>query len=313
MIKTLVLYESKYKTTWEASNIISLIMGPSRCYPISKFSDDLRNFDFIVIGTPIYNGKIHPKMEVFLEKEHKWLSENKIAIFCTCFKGSEGLRVLREVEDRLGENVLELGVFGGRLEMDRLTDRDYHAFVEYLSKEGLPPQGMDLFNREEIVDWALRLKNIKDGLFGRLPLSQLRKEVENFLKNHHTCTLATGSFGRIRATPVEYIYNQGQIYILSEGGEKFANLLFSSKISMAVYEDYTDINNLLGIQITGQADIVEEMTEYKHVIKLKGMDMKFVRSLFTDLHVIRVDMEKVEFLNSDFKKQGYSTRQVLKF
>ncbi len=59
-------------------------------------------------------------MEVFsLEKEHKWLSENKIAIFCTCFKGSEGLRVLREVEDRLGENVLELGVFGGRLEMDR--------------------------------------------------------------------------------------------------------------------------------------------------------------------------------------------------
>jgi hypothetical protein len=125
--------------------------------------------------------------------------------------------------------------------------------------------------------------------------------------------LATGSFGRIRATPVEYIYNQGQIYILSEGGEKFANLLFSSKISMAVYEDYTDINNLLGIQITGQADIVEEMTEYKHVIKLKGMDMKFVRSLPTDLHVIRVDMEKVEFLNSDFKKQGYSTRQVLKF
>ena len=82
---------------------------------------------------------------------------------------------------------------------------------------------------------------------------------------------------------------------------------------MAVYEDYTDINNLLGIQITGQADIVEEMTEYKHVIKLKGMDMKFVRSLPTDLHVIRVDMEKVEFLNSDFKKQGYSTRQVLKF
>ena len=55
---------------------------------------------------------------------------------------------------------------------------------------------------------------------------------------------------------------------------------------MAVYEDYTDINNLLGIQITGQADIVEEMTEYKHVIKLKGMDMKFV-DLLSDLHVIQ--------------------------
>lgn len=313
MIKTLVLYESRYGTTWEAANIISLIMGPSHRCPVSQFADAQKDFDFIVMGAPIYNGKIHSKMEVFLENEHEWLSEKKIALFCTCLNGSEGLRVLREVEEGLGDNVLELGVFGGRLEMDRLTERDHQALTEYLSREGLPPQGMDLFNREEIVDWSLRLKDIKDGLLEKVPLSQLRKEVEDFLKQHNTCTLATGSSERIRATPLEYIYNQGQIYILTEGGEKFANLLFSPKISLAVYEDYTDRENLFGIQITGQANIVEEMAEYRHVIEMKGMDMDFVRSLPVDLHMIRVDMEKVEFLNSNFKKQGYSIRQVLKF
>lgn len=312
LIKTLVLYESKYGTTWEASNIISLIMGPSRRYPISQFSDSLRDFDFIVMGSPIYNGKIHPKMEAFLRNEQEWLSGKKIALFCTCLSGSKGLSVLREVEDSL-DDVLELGVFGGRLEMDRLTDDDYQALTEYLSKEGLPPQGMDLFNREEIVDWALRLKDIKDSLLDKLPLSQLREAVENFLKEHNTCTLATGSSRRIRATPLEYIYNQGHIYIFTEGGEKFANLLFSSKISMAIYEDYTDRDSLCGIQITGQANIVEEMAEYRRVIKIKGMDMHFVKSLPLDLHLIRVDIEKVEFLNSDFKKQGYSIRQVLEF
>jgi hypothetical protein len=93
----------------------------------------------------------------------------------------------------------------------------------------------------------------------------------------------------------------GQVYILSEGGEKFANLIFNSRASVAVYEDYTDMNNLRGMQITGRATIVEDRDEYQQVIKKKGMTMEFVRSLPADLHMIRMDMEKVEFLNSDYK------------
>lgn len=288
-------------------------MGPSRRYPVSQFVDACRDFDLIVIGTPIYNGKIHPKMATFLENERKWLDEKKIALFCTCLNGSDGLRVLREVEDSLGGNVLELGVLGGRLEMDRLNERDYQALTEYISKEGLPSQGMDLFNREEIIDWALRLKDIKDGLLDKLPLSELREDVEKFLKQRNTCTLATASHGRIRATPLEYIYNSGQLYILSEGGEKFANLLSRTMVSVAVYDDYTDMDNLCGMQITGQANIVEDLDEFSYVIKMKGMSMEFIRSLPVDLNMIRVDIEKVEFLNSEYKKQGYSVRQVLNF
>lgn len=313
MIKTLVLYESRYGSTWEAANIISPILGPSRRYPISQFSESCRNFDFVVIGTPIYNGKIHPKMAIFLEQEKEWLKKKKIALFCTCLNGAEGLRVMREVEDSFEDNVLELGVLGGRLEMERLNERDYQALTEYISREGLPPEGMDLFNKDEIVDLALRLKDIRDGLLDPLPASKLREEVENFLKQHNTCTLATSSRGRVRATPLEYIYNQGQIYVLSEGGVKFANLLSSSLVSLAVYEDYTDRDNICGMQITGQAHVVEDLTEYNQVIQMKGMTMDFIRSLPVDLHIIRIDLEKVEFLKSEFKENGYSTRQILKF
>jgi len=313
LIKTLVLYESRYGSTWEAANIISLILGPARRYPLSQFSEDCQNFDFIVMGTPIYNGKIHPKMANFLDQKREWLKEKKIALFCTCLNGSEGLRVLREVEDRLGDNVLELGVLGGRLQMDRLTERDYQNLTEYISREGLPPQGMDLFNIEDIVDWALRLKDIRDELLNKLPVSKLREEVGNFLKQHNTCTLATSFMGRVRATPLEYVYNQGQLYILSEGGEKFANLMFSSRVSVAIYEDYTGMDNIKGMQITGQATIVDDLEEYQQVIEMKGMKMDFIRSLPVDLHLIRIDLEKVEFLKSEFKKEGYSPRQILKF
>lgn len=313
MIKTLILYESRYGSTWEAANIISLIMGPARRLPLSQFDDSCRDFDLIVFGTPIYNGKIHPKLKVFLKNEKEWLSKKNIAFFCTCLNGSEGLSVLREVEDSLEGNILELGVLGGRLEMDRLNERDYQALKEYISQKGLPSQGMDLFSKDEVIDWALRLKHIKDRLLTQMPVEKLRQEVENFLKEHNTCSLATSSPGRVRATPLEYNYNQGQIYIISEGGEKFANLISQYHVSIAVYEDYTGMDNLSGMQITGQATLVEDMAEYDKVMEMKGLSNDFIKSLPVDLHLIRVDMEKVEFLKSDFKKQGYSTRQVLCF
>lgn len=313
MIKTLILYESRYGSTWEAANIISLILGPSRRHPLSQFGEGCRDFDLIVMGTPIYNGNIHPKMQTFLDNEREWLDEKSIALFCTCLNGSEGLRVLREVEDSLGDNVLELGVLGGRLEMDRLNDRDYEALKKYISREGLPSQGMDLFNSKEVVEWALRLIDIRDGLLDKLPVVELRREVEDFLNEHNTCTLATSSQDRVRATPLEYEYHQGHLYILSEGGMKFANLLSNSQVSVAVYEDYTDMDNILGMQITGQALVVEELGEYQQAIEMKGLSMDYIRSLPVDLKLIRVDLEKVEFLNSQFEKKGYSTRQVLKF
>lgn len=313
MIKTLILYESRYGSTWEAANIISLILGPSRRHPLSQFGEGCRDFDFIVMGTPIYNGKIHPKMQTFLDTEREWLDEKSIALFCTCLNGSEGLRVLREVEDSLGGNVLELGVLGGRLEMDRLNDRDYEALKKYISKEGLPPQGMDLFNSRDVMEWALRLIDIRDGLLDELQVVELRKEVEEFLKQHNTCTLATSSHEMVRATPLEYDYDQGHLYILSEGGRKFANLLFNSHVSVAVYEDYTAMDNLLGMQITGQAIMVEDQGEYQQALKMKGLSIDYIRSLPVDLKLIRVDLEKVEFLNSQFEKKGYSARQVLKF
>jgi uncharacterized protein YhbP (UPF0306 family) len=172
---------------------------------------------------------------------------------------------------------------------------------------------MDLFSSKEVVEWALRLIDIRDGLLDKLPVMELRREVEEFLKEHNTCTLATSSQDRVRATPLEYNYDQGHLYILSEGGMKFANLLSNSQVSVSIYEDYTAMDNLLGMQITGQAIMVEGQGEYQQAIEMKGLNMDYIRSLPVDLKLIRVDLEKVEFLNSQFEKKGYSARQVLKF
>jgi len=308
-----VIYESKYGCTRDAARIVALVLGPSRRCRTSQFGEDCRDFDFIVIGTPIYSGQILPAMEIFLKREREWLREKKVVIFCTCLNGQEGLRVLRELEDDLGGDVIELGVLGGKLELERLKESDYQAFMDFTSRVGLPPLGMDLFSQEEVINWALHIKDLRDNISDSMPVLELKRAVEEFMNIHNTCTLSSGSEDRVRGTPVEYTYYQGQIYIFSEGGQKFANILLNENVSVAIYDDYTDMEHLAGMQITGIASLVADFEEYQRVVELKGLNMDFIQQLSMDLKLIRVQIEKVEFINSKFKDKGYQVRQILKF
>jgi len=85
---------------------------------------------------------------------------------------------------------------------------------------GYPLQDRDAFDRDEVVDYALEVKRYKDGLGEKMARDELKLLAEKFLRSHNTCTLATGHAGWIRATPLEYSYQDGFIYIITEGGEK---------------------------------------------------------------------------------------------
>ena len=134
------------------------------------------------------------------------------------------------------------------------------------------------------------------------------------MTSHNTCTLSTGHIDRVRSTPIEYNYIDGFIYLLSEGGEKFANLILNENVSVAVYEDYTGMNNLKGMQITCKASIIEENgEEYNHVLKLKGLNVDVIQSLSVNMNMIKIAMEKVEFLNSKFKMDGADAKQIYNY
>ena len=70
-------------------------------------------------------------------------------------------------------------------------------------------------------------------------------------------------------------------------------------------------NNLNGMQIKGTAEILEELSEeYNYVMKSKGVDIK---NLSCIMNVVKVNIEKVEFLSSTFKKYPGAYKQVLYF
>lgn len=104
------------------------------------------------------------------------------------------------------------------------------------------------------------------------------------------------------------------MYLISEGGEKFSNILLNKNVSLAVYEDYTGMNNFAGMQITGSAYIVPDNTdEYREVIKIKGLNIDFITRLPVDMNMIKIEIKKIEFLYSKFKEHGYESKQIYFF
>ena len=154
----------------------------------------------------------------------------------------------------------------------------------------------------------------KDKQNVRMPEEQLKKAVDDYILANNTCTLATGFGEFVRCTPIEYIYHDGTFWMFSEGGEKFHALEHNKNVRIAIYDKYECFGKLKGMQVTGKAQIVEPFSEeYVVAAEFKKIPIEALKKLPQPMYLIRVVPVKVEFLNSDFKKEGYAGRQTKYF
>jgi len=314
MLKTLIIYSSKYGSTRNAAKIIALVTGPATYISVKEFKPEHKGFDFIIIGSPIYQEKIEPSLMEFLNENREWLKEKQVSLFCLCLEKNRGLAELTELQDFIKVKALSLDAIGGRLIIDDLDEKDHGMIKEFFGKVKLPFKDVDFYKLDEVVNYSLKLKSLKDSMMVPVEEGRLRVAVEEFLIKHNTCTLATGHADKVRSTPIEYYYRDGNFYLLSEGGEKFANILLNENVSMSVYENYTGMNSLAGMQITGKAFMVEEEdNEYSNILKLKGLNLKDIKSMPVKMNMIKITIEKVEFLNSKFKIENADAKQICKF
>ncbi len=314
MLKTLVVYSGKYGSTEDVAKTISLITGPAKYCNVENFKENYKDFDFFVIGAPIYQEKLEPSMVEFVNQNNSWLSEKNVSAFCTCLDKNGGIRELNNLSISSQVDFITLKALGGRLIMDRLDSEDCESIEEFLELVKLPREDMDFFNQEEVINFSLKLKAMKEELVKKVDYNELKKAVDDFIESHNTCTLASCHDGNVRATPIEYNYFDNQLYLLSEGGEKFSNILLNSKISLSIYDSFTGMNSLAGMQITGNAFIVQDDSEeYQKVLEKKGLSVGSIKALDVNMNMIKIQINKVEFLNSKFKEQGSDSRQIMKF
>nr|WP_315024447.1 flavodoxin domain-containing protein [uncultured Aminipila sp.] len=314
MQATLILYESNYGFTEMVAKNLSLILGPAKYCRASEFRGNGNGYDNVVICTPVYSQGADCNIIEYVSKNSDWIKQKNVILICTCLAVNMAHQYLKPLNAILGESIVLQAAIGGKLILNKLSSKDYAIIKRFCSKTGFSLKDYDLFDMHKLIELALNIKKIKDHSKNPVEPQLLREYIDDFITTHNTCTLATGHGDHIRATPIEYLYKNNCIYIFSEGGEKFANILLNPNISVCIYDAYKGMSELGGMQITGTAEIIDTKTdEYLSVLSYKGLDPDKIYSLPVALNLIKIHIKKVEFLWSEFSRLGYSTKQMYIF
>lgn len=312
VIRTLIVYESKYGFTEKISKDLAMVLGPANICRTNEFKSVYKEFDLFVICTPIYSEKCNQHIEAFVKANVEWLQHKKVIFLCSCLVAKGYEKYLKELKNMLGDSVIYQGYVGGVLDLNKLHSDDYEKMEKFSKQVGLPFMSYDTFNKSEFVDLALKIKELKDNnIKPFMEKSELKKHIDEFLKSHNTCCLCTGHEDTIRSTPIEYSYINDVLYMISEGGEKFAHMLINDSVSISIYEPFKAMNQLSGMQIAGRASIVEiNSKEYIEALEKRGLKYNQLVNLPIRMNVVKVSVKRIEFLWSNFKGLGYDAKQI---
>lgn len=155
---------------------------------------------------------------------------------------------------------------------------------------------------------------VKDRNNVNMPEDALHRSIETYILQNNTCALATGTGDFIRCTPIEYAYHEGAFWMFSEGGEKFIGLEKNKHVCLAIYDKYDGFGSLKGMQVMGTAEMIEPFSkEYEEAAEFKNIPLTALKQLPEPMNLIKVVPAEIDFLNSDFKKDGYASRQKMVF
>jgi nitroimidazol reductase NimA-like FMN-containing flavoprotein (pyridoxamine 5'-phosphate oxidase superfamily) len=143
-----------------------------------------------------------------------------------------------------------------------------------------------------------------------------KDRLKMFIQEHKVCALATGSGEYVRCTPIEYNFVDGAFYLFSEGGMKFKGLKDNKNVCLAIFDasDKVGFGELHSAQISGTAELVEPFSEeYLKLLQYKHIPEEMIRKMPEPIHLIKITPVEAEFLDTDFKKDGYNARQKVIF
>ena len=146
----------------------------------------------------------------------------------------------------------------------------------------------------------------------------LEKRIIQFLKGQNMCVFATCSHDVPRATPIEYHSKGTTLYFVGEPGTKLNNLKTNPNVSIGIFHPYVGWESAKGAQITGKAKIISRLdsSEFEEGLTANQCE-KTAKELGlktfpdTGVELLKVEPQKIEFIDMSLKILGYSPRQTL--
>lgn len=164
-MKTLVIYDTKYGSTKEIAQAIGA--GLEGQVSWVKEIREVNNYDLVVLGCPIYAGRLLPGMIDFLEREKENLVKGRLAVFIVCgdtgsvqVQGQEtgGKAYLGEIANFLGGDILATEAFLGRMKKAEVDEEDQKLLEEFSNILGVNFPDFDGVNLDKAKEFGQNLK-----------------------------------------------------------------------------------------------------------------------------------------------------------
>ena len=143
-----------------------------------------------------------------------------------------------------------------------------------------------------------------------MPKDELKKEIRDFLEKRKIIVLCTCSNNVPRATPMDFYMDKKSddfnIYVGPAPGRKVKNIEANPIVSIGIYTPM-DTGKIQGMQITASGK--ERLTFLREGDDDFEKAQKIVRGRRKLL--LKIIPEKIELLDYDFIKEGYSRLQIL--
>lgn len=142
-MKTLIAFSSKHGTTRDCANQVLKTLGESTAIIDldDKNAIDLYMYDFIIIGTPLYMGKIRATVKNFIAQNCSLLEQKKIAFF-TCGIGqmNEVNKYFNaEVPETLRNKAAAVAHFGAELRLGKMNFLERFAAKQIMKERKISP------------------------------------------------------------------------------------------------------------------------------------------------------------------------------
>jgi len=142
----------------------------------------------------------------------------------------------------------------------------------------------------------------------KMPEDELKAEIREYLDKRKVLVLCTCDNNVPRATPMDFYTEQDSfnIYVGPAPGRKVKNIEENPSISIGIYTPLSE-GKIQGMQITASG--------WERLIFLREGDEEFgrVQKIVRGKRklLLKIIPEKIELLDYDFAKKGYSRLQIL--
>ena len=102
MVKTLILYQSKYGFTEMIAKSLSLVLGPAKYCKTSELKGNYNDFEVVVICTPVYSEVVDNNILEYVTKNADWLKQKKVVLICICLAENRADHYLKPLKNILG-------------------------------------------------------------------------------------------------------------------------------------------------------------------------------------------------------------------